>query len=64
MTNYNNEPLTNVSNWKILGMLIAAPLMGAAFVMFLPFAGFILLGKALIEKSGEVVVALRHRLAR
>jgi hypothetical protein len=43
-------------------MLIAAPLMGAAYVVFLPFAGFYLTGKALIEKSAEVVVALRHRL--
>lgn len=61
MTN-NNEPLTNVSNWKILGMLMLAPLMGAAFVVFLPVIGYWELGKALVEKFGEVVVALRHAI--
>jgi hypothetical protein len=32
-------------------MLVAAPLMGAAFVMFLPLIGFVLLGKMVIEKA-------------
>jgi hypothetical protein len=31
-------------------MLVAAPLMGAAFVIFLPFIGFVLLGKAVWTK--------------
>jgi len=45
-------------------MLIAAPMMGAAYVVFLPFAGFYCVGKALIEKGAKVVVALRHKLVR
>jgi len=63
-THDTNEPLVNVSRWKILRMLIAAPMMGAAYVVFLPFAGFYCVGKALIEKGAKVVVALRHKLVR
>ena len=58
---YSATPLRNVSNWKILGMLIAAPLMGAAFVVFLPFAGFVMLGKTIIEKTVEVMRHARRK---
>jgi len=54
-THDKNEPLVNVSRWKILRMLIAAPMMGAAYVVFLPFVGFYLTGKVLWEKTREIL---------
>lgn len=43
-----------MSNWKILGLLIAAPLMGVAYVVFLPTVGFYLVGKFMVEKLVEI----------
>lgn len=56
-----NAPLTNVSNWKILGMLIAAPMMGAAYVVFLPCVGFYLTGKYLVERAVELMRHARRK---
>lgn len=39
-----------VTNWQILGRLIMAPLMGAAYVVFLPTVGFYLVFKFAGEK--------------
>ena len=58
---YSATPLTNVSNWKILGMLIMAPIMGAAYVAFLPCAGFVLVGKYGLEKLACMARKLRHK---
>lgn len=38
-----------MSNWTILGKLVMAPVMGAAFALFLPFIGFYLLGRLLVD---------------
>lgn len=46
---------------KTLGQLISAPILGAAFCVFLPFIGFVLLIEAAYQYS---VAATRQRRGR
>lgn len=47
--------------WKVpaLAMLVVAPLVGLAYVIFLPFVGFVMLGAVALEKVRE----LGHEMA-
>jgi hypothetical protein len=46
-----------------LAMLALAPVMGALLVMFLPFIGFVLVGREAVQRGGGQVVALFRRRA-
>jgi len=52
-----------MSNWKILGRLLMAPIMGGLFVVFLPVIGFVELGKFVVLKGIEYVALLKRYLA-
>lgn len=60
-----------LTGWQVAGLLIKAPLMGALFVMFLPFLGIGMVlwygGKTLWERGANVEhrlsVWMRRRLA-
>ena len=53
-----------MSRFKAFSILVVAPILGLAFVVFLPAAGFYLVGRELWLKSrlqlGRVVVSLQH----
>lgn len=49
-----------MSNWKILGRLVMAPVWGGLFVVFLPIIGFVELGKFVVLKGIEVVASWRR----
>lgn len=51
MWNIPEVDIKKLKGWQVAGLLVMAPLMGAAFVIFLPFAGFVIVGKALVEKA-------------
>jgi hypothetical protein len=44
----------------VLAMLVLAPAMGAALVMFLPLIGFAMAGRELARKTRDVVAARRR----
>lgn len=48
---------------KQLALLAAAPLMGALFVIFLPVAGFALLGYAAVLKLADKIALDRNVIA-
>lgn len=50
-----------MTNWQIAKRLISAPLLGAAFVVFLPVIGFVLVGKFGIEKMVAAMQKLRYK---
>jgi hypothetical protein len=47
----------------VLAMLVLAPLMGAALVMFLPLMGFVMAGRELVRKTRQAVAARKGRRA-
>jgi len=51
----------NMSHWQIAQRLIAAPIMGAAFVVFMPVIGFVMLGIFGVEKMIASLRKLRRK---
>lgn len=53
------------TNWQVLKRLIAAPFMGLAFCIFLPFIGFAMVfwygGKLICEKAKKVLDTRQER---
>ena len=47
----------------VLAMLVLAPAMGAALVMFLPLVGFVIAGRELARKTRQVAAAGTRRRA-
>ena len=48
---------------KNLALLLAAPVMGALFVVFLPVAGFMMVGAAVCKKIASGMEATEKMLA-
>jgi hypothetical protein len=49
--------------WRLpaAALLLVAPVMGLGFILFLPLAGFLLLGELILEKAGPLVQSvIRH----
>jgi hypothetical protein len=48
--------------WRLpaLALFLVAPIMGLAFVLFLPLIGFLLLGELVVETARPIVQAIRH----
>ncbi len=49
------EPGERYIKLPTLALFVAAPLIGAAFAMFLPFIGLALVGKFAIDKAGHAI---------
>lgn len=56
-----NIDLTPKTPAQALGMLVTAPLMGAALVVFLPCIGFVLLGEACYIKLTTYFKSLSYK---
>jgi hypothetical protein len=41
-------------------LFLVAPIMGLAFVLFLPLIGFVLVGELLLERARPIIEAIRH----
>lgn len=41
-------------------LLLAAPIMGLLFVLFLPLIGFVLLGELVLQRARPIMQAIRH----
>jgi hypothetical protein len=54
------EPGARYARLPMPVLLVAAPVLSLAFVVFLPFIGLVLFTKAGVDKGFEVAHALRH----
>ena len=60
-------PGTTEDTWRrvpALALLVAGPVLGLAYAIFLPLLGFTMVGSVLLRKAGELAVEATHATAR